>query len=99
MQPEQTEAPPQAETPTTIVVDAQRYAVLQARSSELDASLKVTAVIAERLMKHEGGDSLIIDDATWQKSPSMRAWRVLTPEASESKGHVVIVIERDEPQK
>jgi hypothetical protein len=93
---DRTEAPEQAQTPTTVVVDARRYESLQARSRELDASLKVTAVIAERLMALEGGESLIIDDETWQKSPSMRAWRVANPDAKagQSKGHVVIVVER-----
>jgi hypothetical protein len=47
-------------------------------------------------MALEGGESLIIDDETWQKSPSMRAWRVANPDAKagQSKGHVVIVVER-----
>lgn len=79
-----TEAP----VPTTIEVDRHRLKALEDRSREYSVTIKVLAVVAERLLAAIGGESLVITDEAYQKSPDLKAWRDVP------KGQVVVTISR-----
>lgn len=72
--------------PSTVEIDRRKLAVLEGQRAELYATRRVLSVVAERLCKLTGADTLVVDNEAFENAPDIRAER--------QGGEVVIVVSR-----